>query len=55
MTDGPDPSSDPGAGGPGGDRPAYRGSGLGFRARLTLGLIAAAVIPVAGSAWWSCS
>ena len=32
----------PGAG------PGYRGSGLGFRARLTLGLIAAAVIPVAG-------
>ena len=29
-------------------RPAYRASRLGFRARLTLGLIAAAVIPVAG-------
>jgi signal transduction histidine kinase/HAMP domain-containing protein len=26
--------------------PAYRGSGLGFRARLTLGFVAAAVIPV---------
>jgi len=33
-----------------GDRPdgAYRRSGLGFRARLSLGLVAAAVLPVAG-------
>ena len=28
--------------------PPYRRSGLGFRARLTLGLVAAAVLPVAG-------
>ncbi|HYO43998.1 MAG TPA: hypothetical protein VES19_12435, partial [Candidatus Limnocylindrales bacterium] len=28
--------------------PAYRGSGPGFRTQLTLGLVAAAVIPVAG-------
>ncbi len=28
--------------------PVYRSSGLGFRTRLTLGLIAAAVLPVAG-------
>jgi signal transduction histidine kinase/HAMP domain-containing protein len=28
--------------------PAYRGSGLGFRTRLTLGLVAAAVLPLAG-------
>ena len=27
--------------------PAYRGSGLGFRTRLTLGLVAAAVLPLA--------
>ena len=56
MTHGREPSSSAGAGS-GGDGlgreapdagPGYRGSGLGFRARLTLGLIAAAVIPVAG-------
>ena len=29
-------------------RPAYRGRGPGFRTRLTIGLVAAAVIPVAG-------
>ena len=45
MTRGPDASN---RAGDGPDGPAYRGSGLGFRARLTLGLIAAAVIPVAG-------
>jgi signal transduction histidine kinase/HAMP domain-containing protein len=28
--------------------PTYRGSGLGFRTRLTLGLVAAAVLPLAG-------
>jgi signal transduction histidine kinase len=40
VTDsGPDP--DPG-------RPAYRGTGPGFRTRLTLGFLAAAIIPVAG-------
>ena len=33
---------------PAGSRPAYRRSGPGFRARLTLGLILAAVLPVAG-------
>ena len=42
MRDGQDTNDDPRAG------PGYRGSGLGFRARLTLGLIAAAVLPVAG-------
>jgi signal transduction histidine kinase/HAMP domain-containing protein len=31
-----------------GNGPAYRRSGLGFRARLNLGLLAAAVLPVAG-------
>ena len=30
------------------ERAVYRGSRLGFRARLTLALVAAAVLPVAG-------
>jgi signal transduction histidine kinase/HAMP domain-containing protein len=30
------------------DQPAYRSSGLGFRTRLMVGLVAAAVLPVAG-------
>ena len=34
--------------------PVYRGSGLGFRTRLTLALIAAAVLPSPGSASCSC-
>ena len=33
---------------PAGDRPSPRGSGIGFRARLTLGLVAAAVLPITG-------
>ena len=53
-------TGDPGAGDPGGvlggsgagagsgSNTSYRRSGLGFRARLTLGLVAAAVLPVAG-------
>ena len=46
-------TQDAGSGGaarsePAGSRPAYRRSGPGFRARLTLGLISAAVLPVAG-------
>ncbi len=48
-----DAGAEAGAGGaatsePAGSRPAYRRSGPGFRARLTLGLISAAVLPVAG-------
>jgi signal transduction histidine kinase len=35
------------ASGPGPSAPEYRGSGVGFRARLTVGIVAAAVIPVA--------
>ncbi len=42
-----DPVIDPGRG-PDPARPAYRATGPGFRTRLTLGLILAAVIPVAG-------
>lgn len=41
----PDPADE----GPGADTtPVYRGSGPGFRTRLTLALVAAAVLPVAG-------
>ncbi|HEY5436196.1 MAG TPA: ATP-binding protein [Candidatus Limnocylindrales bacterium] len=46
-TDAAGTSTKPGTGTNTGDLPVYRSAGLGFRTRLTLGLIVAAVLPVA--------
>ncbi len=41
-------SAEPAGDRPAGDRPAFGRSGPGFRARLTIGLVVAAVLPIAG-------